>query len=165
MKIALATDDDRGLEAVLSHHFGRCPYYVLVDIDDEEIKGVRAEQNPFYESHGQPGEVPNFIKNLGAQVMIAGGMGPKAIGFFEQFGIHAITGASGMVGEVIKAYMSGQIEGAKPCSDHNSSHHIEAHEDSEASRLKEEMIALRRELAKATERLKTLEEERGDKEQ
>lgn len=32
MKVALATDDDRGLEAILSHHFGRCPYYVLVDI-------------------------------------------------------------------------------------------------------------------------------------
>jgi len=161
MKIALATDNNRGLEAVLSHHFGRCPYYVLVDIDDREIKEVTAAKNPFYESHGQPGEVPNFIKNLGAQVIIAGGMGPKAIGFFEQFGIQAITGVSGMVGEVIKAYMSGQIEGAEPCSDHDLSHHIEAYEPDEASRLKEEMVALQRELVKATERLKMLEEEKG----
>ena len=161
MKIALATDDNGGLEAVLSHHFGRCPYYVLVDIDDNEIKEVNAVQNPFYESHGQPGEVPNFIKSLGAQVMIAGGMGPKAIGFFEQFGIQAITGGSGMVREVINAYMSGRIEGAKPCSDHDSSHNIEAHNQDEPTRLKEEMVALRRELAKATERLKSLEEEKG----
>ena len=161
MKIALATDDNRGLEAVLSHHFGRCPYYVLVDIDDKEIKEVTAAQNPFYENHGQAGEVPNFIKNLGAQIIIAGGMGPKAIGFFEQFGIQAITGASGIVGEVIKAYISGEIEGAAPCSDHHPSHSIEAHEHNEASRLKEEMIALRRELAKATEMLKRLEEEKG----
>ena len=161
MKIALATDDNRGLEAVLSHHFGRCPYYVLVDIDGKEIKEVTAAQNPFYESHGQPGEVPNFIKNLGAQVIIAGGMGPKAIGFFEQFGIQAITGVSGMVGGVVKAYMNSQIEGAKPCSDRDSSHEIETHEHDEASRLKEEMAALRRELARATVRLKKLGEKKG----
>jgi predicted Fe-Mo cluster-binding NifX family protein len=162
MKIALATDDNRGLEAVLSHHFGRCPYYVLVDIDDNEIKKVDAVQNPFYESHGQAGEVPTFINSLGAQVIIAGGMGPKAIGFFEQFGIEAITGVSGMVREAIKAYMSGQIEGAKPCSDNDVSHHIEPGNHDEATRLKEEMVALRRELAKATERLKRLEEEKKE---
>jgi predicted Fe-Mo cluster-binding NifX family protein len=162
MKIALATDEDRGLEAVLSHHFGRCPYYILVDIDEKEIKEVKAVQNPFYESHGQPGEVPNFIKSSGAQIIIAGGMGPKAIGFFDQFGIQAITGASGIVREVIKAYMSGRIQGAVPCSDNHPSHHaIEAHEHDEASRLKEELVALRGELAKATARLKRLEEEKG----
>ncbi|MBE9591979.1 MAG: dinitrogenase iron-molybdenum cofactor, partial [Proteobacteria bacterium] len=81
MKIALATDDDRGLESVLSHHFGRCPFYVVVDVDDKEIKEVKALQSPFYGNHGEPGEVPTFIKGIGAQVIIAGGMGPKAIGF------------------------------------------------------------------------------------
>jgi len=160
MKIALATDDDRGLEAVLSHHFGRCPYYVVVDIDDKEIREVKALQSPFYGSHGEPGEVPTFIKGIGAQVIIAGGMGPKAIGFFEQFGIQAVTGVSGMVREVINAYMSGQIEGALPCSDHDSPQDIYAPEQDEASQLREEMVALRRELAKATERLRKLEEEK-----
>jgi len=103
MKIALATDDNKGLEAVLSHHFGRCPYYILIDTDGKEIKDVKSVKNPFYESHGQPGEVPDFINNLGAEVIISGGMGPKAIGFFQQLGIQALTGASGIVGDVIKA--------------------------------------------------------------
>ena len=81
MKIALATDDNMGLDAVVSHHFGRCPYYIVVDVDDKEIKDVKAVKNPFYESHGQTGEVPNFIHSLGVDVIISGGMGPKAIGF------------------------------------------------------------------------------------
>jgi predicted Fe-Mo cluster-binding NifX family protein len=157
MKIALATDNDMGLEAVLSQHFGRCPYYVVVDVDDKEIREVKALQSPFYGSHGEPGEVPAFIKSLGAQVIISGGMGPKAIGFFEQFGIQAVTGVSGIVREVINEYMGGQIEGARPCSDHDLSH---AHEHSEASRLREEIAALRGELAKTTERLRRLEEEK-----
>ena len=158
MKIAIATDDNMGVDAVLSHHFGRCPYYIVVDVDDKEIKNVKAVKNPFYDSHGQVGEVPTFIQSLGADVIIAGGMGPKAIGFFQQIGIQALTGASGIVGDVIKSYMSGQIDGATPCSDDSSTHHIDTHEHNEAERLKEEMVALRRDLAKAQQTLKKLEE-------
>ena len=160
MKIALATDDDRGLEAVLSQHFGRCPYYVMVDIDGREIKEAKVVKSPFYGSHGEPGEVPAFIKGLGARVIISGGMGPKAVGFFEQFGIQAVTGVSGIVREVINAYMGGQIEGASPCSEHDLPQDIHAPEHDEASRLREEMVALRKELAKAAERLKRLEKEK-----
>jgi predicted Fe-Mo cluster-binding NifX family protein len=160
MKIALATDDDKGIDAVLSHHFGRCPYYILVDIDGEEIKDVKAAKNPFYGSHGEPGEVPNFIRGLGAEVIIAGGMGPRAIGFFSEFGIQAITGGSGVVKDVIKAYLNGELQGANACNDHDSSHHMDAPEHDEATRLKEEMVALRRDLAKAAERLARLEEGR-----
>jgi len=163
MKIALATDDNMGLDAVLSHHFGRCPYYIVVDFDDKEIKDVKAVKNPFYESHGQTGEVPNFINSLGADVIIAGGMGPKAIGFFQQIGIQAFTGASGIVGDVIKSYMNGQVDGAVPCSDHDSSHHNDTHEHDEAERLKEEMVALRRDLAKAQQTLQKLAEEKEKK--
>ena len=157
MKIAIATDDNMGVDAVLSHHFGRCPYYIVVDVDDKEIKNVEAVKNPFYDSHGQTGEVPTFIQSLGADVIISGGMGPKAIGFFQQLGIQALTGASGIVGDVIKNYMSGQIDGAAPCSDDSSTHHIDTHEHDEAERLKEEMVALRRDLAKAQQTLKKLE--------
>jgi len=107
MKIALATDDNMGLDAILSHHFGRCPYYIVVDVDDKEIKDVKAVKNPFYESHGQTGDVPNFIHSLGVDVIISGGMGPKAISFFQQLGIQAFTGTSGIVVDVIKNYMSG----------------------------------------------------------
>jgi len=160
MKIAIATDDNMGVDAVVSHHFGRCPYYIVVDVDDKEIKNVEAVKNPFYESHGQAGEVPNFIHSLGADVIISGGMGPKAIGFFQQLGIQAFTGASGIVGDVIKNYMSGQIDGAAPCSDHSPTHHIDTHEHDEAERLKEEMVALRRDLAKAQQTLKKLEDKK-----
>jgi len=157
MKVALATDDDRGLDAILSHHFGRCPYYVLVDIQNNKVGEVSAVKNPAYDSHGQPGDVPSFIKSLDAKVIISGGMGPKAIGFFEEFGIEAITGVSGMVKSIIEAYIGGQIEGARPCSDEAALPDIDDHEHDEAGRLQEEMVAMRRELAMATERLGRLE--------
>jgi predicted Fe-Mo cluster-binding NifX family protein len=160
MKIAVATEDNRGLEAVVSQHFGRCPYYVLVGVDDNEIGEVKALENPFYGSHGQPGEVPKFIKSIGAQVIISGGMGPKAIGFFEQYGIQVATGVSGMVQEVVQLYLNGQIQGADPCMDHDPHHDFHAHEHGEVSQLREEILSLRRQLEQATERLKSLEEKK-----
>jgi len=32
MKIAFATEENKGIESMLAYHFGRCPYYVFVDV-------------------------------------------------------------------------------------------------------------------------------------
>ncbi len=160
MKIAVATEDNRGLEAVISQHFGRCPYYVLVEVDNGETGEVKALENPFYGSHGQPGEVPAFIKSTGAHVIIAGGMGPNAIGFFEQFGIQVVTGVSGMVQEAIKLFLSGRIQSASPCRDNDPHHDLHELAQDETSQLREEILTLRKQLDLATERLKRLEEEK-----
>jgi predicted Fe-Mo cluster-binding NifX family protein len=160
MKIALAAEDNRGLEAIISQHFGRCPYYILADVENDKIGEVKALENPFYGSHGQPGEVPAFIRSIGAQVIIAGGMGPKAIGFFEQYGIQVATGVSGAVQEVLQLYLSNQIQGASPCMDHEPHHDFPSHPQDETSHLREEIHSLRKQLDLATERLKRLEEEK-----
>jgi predicted Fe-Mo cluster-binding NifX family protein len=86
-----ATEDERGLEAVLSQHLERF-HYCVVDIEDKEINEVKAVQNPFYGSHGQPGEVPTFIRSLGTQAIIAGGMGPRAMGFLSSSGFKRLPG-------------------------------------------------------------------------
>jgi predicted Fe-Mo cluster-binding NifX family protein len=160
MKIAVAAEDNKGSEAFLSEHFGRCPFYMLVDVDNGEIKDVAAVESPFYGSHGQPGEVPAFIKEIGAQVIIAGGMGPKAIGFFEQYGIQVVTGVSGTVREVVQRYLDGKVEGATPCMEHE--HDDDSHElpHDETSQLREEILSLRKQLNRATERLESLEKEK-----
>jgi predicted Fe-Mo cluster-binding NifX family protein len=119
-RIALATEDDRGLEATLSGHFGRCPYYTIVEVDGGETGKVETVANPFFQEHGDVGQVPGFINDRGVEVMIAGGMGPRAVDFFEQFGIKPVTGAAGSVREVVAAYLGGSLGGAAPCSD---SHH------------------------------------------
>lgn len=167
MRIALATDDNRGLEAILSHHFGRCPHYTFVGVEGMEIKDVKSVPNPFYERHGEPGEVPSFIKSQGADVMIAGGMGPKAIGFFKEFGIESITRANGRVSDVLDDYLGRRLEGAQPC--HDSDHHrdesatVSPHEEFEGddvSRLREETVALRRQMSEIQKRLARLQQDK-----
>ena len=166
MRIALSTDDDRGLDAVLSYHFGRCPYYTLVDVEGKEVKETMSVPNPFYGEHGQPGQVPAFINSQGAQVIIAGGMGSRAVDFFQQFGIEPVTGVSGKVKDAVEAYLDSKLSGAAPCDE--SQNHVGANQEAtpppgqfegdEVSRLREEMVAMRRQLAEAQEKLTKLEQ-------
>jgi len=46
--IAVATEDDRGLDATLSQHFGRCPYYVVVSTDGDEVTEVKTVGRRYY---------------------------------------------------------------------------------------------------------------------
>ncbi len=152
MRIAIAADDPRGMESVVSHHFGRCPYYVFVDLEGKEVQKVEAKPNPGAEHHA-PGEVPAFIHAQGAEVIIAGGMGQRAIAAFHQYGIRPYTGASGSVRHVLEALVGGALEDARPCKDHGDE--AEGEHD-EVHRLREEAEALRRQLDEATRLLDEL---------
>ena len=113
-RIALACEDNEGLSGQISQHFGRCPYYLIVDVEGDEIKRTDSVDNPYYNNH-VPGMVPQFINEQGAKVMIAGGMGPRAIDMFGNLGIEVVTGAIGNVGNVLQAYLKGEISGVEPC--------------------------------------------------
>ncbi len=120
-RIAFACEDNQGLDAQMSAHFGRCPYYSLVDVEGEEVKDVSVVENPYFNNH-VPGQVPQFIGQQNANVMIAGGMGPRAIGIFESLGIGVVTGVGGKVGNVLQAYLKGEISGTVHCAhDHKDS--------------------------------------------
>jgi predicted Fe-Mo cluster-binding NifX family protein len=122
-RIAVAAEDDRGFDGQVSAHFGRCPYYVLVEANGGTVAGSRVVANPYFDLH-RPGVMPRFIRDMGADVIIAGGMGPRAIGMFHGFGIDVATGATGSVEEVLGAYLRGEHQGVVPCAhDHPSSCH------------------------------------------
>jgi predicted Fe-Mo cluster-binding NifX family protein len=119
--IAIAAEDDRGLEAEVSAHFGRCPYYVLAETENGSVTGSRVVANPHFGAH-QPGVMPRYIQGLGANVIIAGGMGPRAIDMFHGFDIDVATGALGGVQKVLQAYLNGEHRGVVACQhDHPES--------------------------------------------
>ncbi len=114
MRIAISAENKDGLDSLVSHHFGRCPYFVIVDVEGEEVQQIQVIENPFFAGH-QPGMVPEFIHNQGADVMLSGGMGHKAIGFFQQYGIKPVTGAHGNVRNTLEDYLGGRMTLAEPC--------------------------------------------------
>jgi predicted Fe-Mo cluster-binding NifX family protein len=65
--------------------------------------------------------------------MLTGGMGHRAVTFFEQYGVQPVTGASGTVQQAVDAFWHGQLGGAAPCresthgcgEEHGNEHHQE----------------------------------------
>ncbi len=117
----MAADDDHGLDSTVCSHFGRCPFYTLVDIENDHMKFVQSVVNPFADDHGKPGQVPGFIHEQNADAIISGGMGQRSVGFFDEFGIEVVTGTAGKIDAVVDGFLYGTILGASPCK-HESCH-------------------------------------------
>lgn len=116
MKIAVTAENNNGLESLVAQHFGHAPFFVLVDVKDGEVCAVQGIANPFATAH-QPGQIPDFVKQQNADVILSGGMGGRAIEFFEQAGIKAATGASGTVRQALEHYLGGKLKDAAPCDE------------------------------------------------
>jgi predicted Fe-Mo cluster-binding NifX family protein len=171
LHVAVSADDGSGLDSVVSPHFGRCPYFIVVDLDGCQVQRVTAVTNP-YHGHHQPGQVPRFIRERGADVMLTGGMGRRAIALFERYGIQAVTGAAGTVRRALEQYLGGALQGAQPCRE--SMEHAHEHEDTapqaepadalyeedEVGRLREEVEMLQQQFDEAMARLKDLSGDR-----
>ncbi len=116
MKIAITAENDNGLESMVAQHFGHAPFFILVDMENSEVTTVQSVANPFAEAH-QPGEIPQFIHEQKANVILSGGMGGRAIEFFEQVGVKAATGAIGTVRQALENYLGGKLKEAAPCDE------------------------------------------------
>lgn len=114
-KIVLTANDDRGLSGEMARHFGHCPYFAVVHVrEGQGVEWAGVHANPYAESH-EPGQIPHYIKSLGADVVIAGGMGGKAIDWFRGLGIEVVTGVRQDVGATLDAYLAGALNGAAEC--------------------------------------------------
>ena len=60
-----------------------------------------------------PGAIPQFLQQKGVGVIIAGGMGMRASGFFDELGIKTIVGISGRIDEVVEKLSKGTLEGGE----------------------------------------------------
>lgn len=109
MKIAISTDSGK-----VSGHFGRCPKFVVAEIEDGEIRDKKEIENPGH----KPGYIPKFLNEREIDCLITGGIGRKAISMFDDFGVKVITGLEGEnIDEVLGQFLKGDIESeGNPCS-------------------------------------------------
>jgi len=104
MRIAISTDGD-----YVSAHFGRCPSFTLVDIENNEIIKQEVVSNPGH----QPGFIPQFLHSKGVNCIVCGGMGRRATGFFEQAGIQTVLGVTGKIRDVLSQLQNGTLVGGE----------------------------------------------------
>ncbi|ANF22956.1 NifB/NifX family molybdenum-iron cluster-binding protein [Thermococcus piezophilus] len=108
MRIAVPIKDNRGLESEVCEHFGRARYVVFIDVEDGTVKGSEVIEVPFKEH--ESGDLPAFIKEHGGEVVLAYGMGRRAIAYFNTMGVQVITGVSGKVRDVLEGLAKGTLK-------------------------------------------------------
>ena len=112
MKIAIPIAGGR-----LSLHFGHSEQFALVEVDGQDGKTLRTSMHdaPPHE----PGLLPRWLSELGADVIIAGGMGQRAQQLFAQSGITVVVGAPAETPEALAAaYVAGRLEAGANLCDH-----------------------------------------------
>ena len=100
----------------LCAHFGHCEAFALVDVDENnKINGTTVHQAPPHE----PGLLPRWLHGLGANVVLAGGMGQRAQQLFAENGIKVVVGApSDTPEQLVTAYVGGTLQAGANICDH-----------------------------------------------
>jgi len=121
MKVAIPHENGR-----LHGHFGGCREFALVEVDPETKVTLRTDIVPAPEH--QPGLFPRWLREQGVEVVIAGGIGRRALALFAQQGIavRAGTPETGVV-ELVTAYLNGRLtatpDGCGHHGEHDHHHH------------------------------------------
>ncbi len=102
-------------EGKLAAHFGHCQEFALVEVEDNQIKGKETLVPPPHE----PGVLPRWLHEQGTNVIIAGGMGARALELFAQNGIKVLTGAPALAPEeLVQQYLDNALQAGFNMCDH-----------------------------------------------
>ena len=112
-------------EGKLTAHFGHCKEFAIIDVENDEIK----EKSVLVPPPHEPGVLPKWLHDLGANVIIAGGMGQRAIQLFDQAGIKVVVGAPVEAPEVlVNNYLSDTLAtGGNVCGEGHGDHQCGGH--------------------------------------
>ena len=109
-RIVIPVIENSGLESRLSEHFGRAPYFMVVEIDSKgEIVNIEAIPNTS-EHFGGFGRPPDKILQLRPTALITYGMGPRALSIFQQARVAVLKANASTVREAIEAFKRNELE-------------------------------------------------------
>ena len=102
-------------EGKLTAHFGHCQEFAIIEVENDEIKKKETHVPPPHE----PGVLPAWLHSLGTNIIIAGGMGGRALSLFAQNGIEVVTGAPSLEPEeLVRSYLNNALVTGNNVCDH-----------------------------------------------
>jgi predicted Fe-Mo cluster-binding NifX family protein len=108
-RIVIPVLDESGLNARLSEHFGRAPYFAVIDLDENgNILNLRTESN-VSEHFGGTGRPPDRILQFQPDALITYGMGPRALSIFQDARVAVLRANGNTVKEVVIAYAKNEL--------------------------------------------------------
>lgn len=121
-RVVVPTVDKSGLNAQLAEHFGRAPFFAVVDLDEKgDVSGVKTMSN-VSEHVGGSGLTHDHILELKPNAIVVYGMGPRGLSSFQSAGVAVLKANANTVKEVIAAYKDDKLqELTEGC--HHAHHH------------------------------------------
>jgi ATP-binding protein involved in chromosome partitioning len=102
-------------EGKLAGHFGHCQEFAIVEVNENQITKKEVHIPPPHE----PGVLPKWLHELGADIIIAGGMGQRAISLFQEKNIQVVLGAPSLEPEtLVNGYLNNTLETGQNICDH-----------------------------------------------
>ncbi|MDJ0305559.1 NifB/NifX family molybdenum-iron cluster-binding protein [Dehalobacter sp.] len=118
MKICIPVKEDKGLESIPYDHFGSAPFFLIYDLDKEEMKVI--DNGDSQHEHGmcQP------LKALGGEqvdAILVGGIGAGALMKLNAQGVRAFRVDNATVSGNIQLFLDNQLpefSAMNSCSHH-----------------------------------------------
>jgi len=108
MKIAVSSTG-KNLSSQVDEIFGRCPYFLIVEIENKKIREVETIKNISLNQTGGAGiSVAQMIVEKDVSAVVTGNVGPRALDVLKQFKVDVFNG-SGSVTENLQKFIEGKL--------------------------------------------------------
>jgi predicted Fe-Mo cluster-binding NifX family protein len=109
-RIIVPAASQEGLNANLAEHFGRAPYFAVVDLNENgEVANVKTVPN-VGEHTGRTGQPHDVVLGLQPTAIIVYGMGHRGIISFQSAGVAVLRANANTISEVIAAYKENKLQ-------------------------------------------------------
>jgi predicted Fe-Mo cluster-binding NifX family protein len=111
MRVCIPSTTDAGLDGRLSPHFGRAPYFTIVDVESGRVRTV---PNP-HASH-EPGtcEAVKVVDGRDVDVVVCRGMGPTALSALRSARVAVLGCNTWTVRDAVAALREGRLTPLTP---------------------------------------------------
>jgi predicted Fe-Mo cluster-binding NifX family protein len=107
-RVIIPVEDESGLEAHLAEHFGRAPYFTVVDFENGKVSNIKTEPNTGEHLGGTRHPHENLLA-LKPNVIVAHGMGPGGLQSFKNARVIVLKANANTVKEIITSFKQGKL--------------------------------------------------------
>jgi predicted Fe-Mo cluster-binding NifX family protein len=112
MKIAISSKT-QNIDDQIDETFGRCPYFIISEIEDNKIKATEAIKNESIDQTSGAGiSSAQLVADKKVEAVITGNVGPRALDVLNQFKIKIYV-SKGSIKEAIQNFIDNKLEEIK----------------------------------------------------
>ena len=108
-KLAISASSAKA-DGNVDSRFGRCPYFLIVTINDSKVEKTEEIENSEINARGGAGaSAATLLAKRDVKALITGNVGPRALEVLKQFDIE-VYNFEGTVEEAIKGYIEKNLK-------------------------------------------------------